>query len=113
MALRVDTVFVKVADLTRSVNWYRRFGIEPGPRYDDWQTMNVDGETSFALHRWDPMPAPAKTVIAFRVDDLDAAVTRLAAEGIEPIDEATDIGVARFITFADPDGNEVQLLERP
>ncbi len=38
---------------------------------------------------------------------------RLAADGIHPTDrEVTDTGMARFTTYLDPDGNEVQLLER-
>jgi predicted enzyme related to lactoylglutathione lyase len=51
-------------------------------------------------------------VISFRVPDLRAEIERLAGEGIAPIDEVTDSGTARFVTFADPDGNEIQLLER-
>ena len=50
---------------------------------------------------------------SFRVTHLDGHISRLAAVGINPTDEAiTDTGVARFTTFTDPDGNEVQLLER-
>ena len=40
-------------------------------------------------------------------------MSRLAADGITPTDrEVTDTGMARFTTYLDPDGNEVQLLER-
>jgi predicted enzyme related to lactoylglutathione lyase len=53
-------------------------------------------------------------VPSFRVDDLDDAISRLAAAGIDPTDPSiTDTGVARFTTFTDPDGNQVQLLETP
>ncbi|MFQ5524344.1 MAG: VOC family protein [Acidimicrobiia bacterium] len=109
---QVDAVFVLATDLDRSVEWYRTFGIEPGPRYDDWQTMKVGGEVHFALHGWDDHPGTYNAMVAFRVDDLDAELAHLAVSGIEPVDEITDIGVARFVTFADPDGNHVQLLER-
>ena len=114
MALQVDTVFVWVTDLDRSVPWYAALGIEAGPRFGTWQTMTVDGETRFALHEGGRPPGAATGAVAFRVVDLNGEVERLSGMGIDPFDrEVTDTGLARFITFTDPDGNDVQLLERP
>lgn len=87
-------------------------GSSPGHLYDTWQVMNVDGETKFALHQGIREEGPSTTVISFRVEDLESEIARLAAGGIEPIDQITDTGTTRFTTFVDPDGNEVQLLER-
>jgi catechol 2,3-dioxygenase-like lactoylglutathione lyase family enzyme len=113
VAFQVDTVFVWVTDLDRSVEWYAELGIAAGPRYGAWQAMAVDGETTFALHEGDRPPGQATGAVAFRVDDLDAQIERLARSGIESTDdETTDTGVARFTTFSDPDGNDIQLLER-
>ena len=112
MSLQVDTLFIWVTDLDESLVWYRHIGFEPGPRYDTWQVMNVEGDTRFALHQGIRDPGPSTSVPSFRVDDLEAEIDRLADMGIEPIDEITDSGTARFVTFVDPDGNEIQLLER-
>jgi hypothetical protein len=60
--------------------------------------------------RW--RDAPSTAVVSFRVDALEEEVARLAGLDIEPRDEMTDSGTARFITYLDPDGNEIQLLER-
>jgi catechol 2,3-dioxygenase-like lactoylglutathione lyase family enzyme len=113
MAMQLDTVFVWVNDLDRSLEWYRMVGLEPGARHGGWQEMKVDGGTRFALHQG-PRPAGDSTAVpAFRVADLDAEIVRLVSLGIGASDdEATDTGVARFITFTDPDGNRIQLLER-
>lgn len=114
MTPQVDTVFVWVTDLDRSVDWYAALGIEAGPRHGAWQSMVVGGETRFALHQGERPSGPATGAIAFRVDDLDADIARLAELGIEPSDDGiTDTGVARFTTFTDPDDNDIQLLERP
>lgn len=114
MAFQVDTVFVWVIDLPTSVEWYSRFGIQPGAAYGDWQTMDISGGTAFALHRGERPPGGSTSGIAFRVDDLDAEIARLGEVGITPSDgDVTETGVARFTTFRDPDGNDVQLLERP
>jgi predicted enzyme related to lactoylglutathione lyase len=72
----------------------------------------MEGETRFALHQGIRPEGGSTAVISFRVPDLRAEIERLAGEGIAPIDEVTDSGTARFVTFADPDGNEIQLLER-
>ena len=113
MAFQVDTVFVWVTDVEESVGWYRQFGIEAGPRYGGWQTMLVDGEAHFALHQGVRHKGPSTGAIAFRVDDLNDEIRRLAGLAIRPTDdEITDTGISRFTTFQDPDGNDVQLLER-
>jgi predicted enzyme related to lactoylglutathione lyase len=112
VALQVDTVFVWVTDLGASVDWYTTLGIEPGPLYGTWQEMSVDGETRFALHQGVRAPGASTAVISLRVDDLESEVARLRREGIDPTDDITDTGTARFITFVDPDENEIQLLER-
>lgn len=64
MALQVDTVFVWVTDLDRSVEWYASLGIEPGPRYGAWQNMAVDGKVRFALHLGDRPQGRATGAVA-------------------------------------------------
>jgi predicted enzyme related to lactoylglutathione lyase len=112
MPLQVDTVFVWVNDLEESLAWYRALGLAAGPRYDAWQTMEIGGEAKFALHQGKREAGPSTAVISFRVDDLQAEIERVGREGIRPVDEITETGAARFATFVDPDGNEIQLLER-
>lgn len=114
MPLQLDTVFVWVTDLDRSLDWYGALGLEPGPRHGPWQDMILNGATRFALHQGDHPGGPSTSVPSFRVSDLDEEISRLARVGIEPTDPAvTDTGAARFTTFTDPDGNQIQLLERP
>lgn len=113
MTFQLDTVFVWVTDLDRALAWYSRLGIEAGPRYGAWQNMEVDGETRFALHEGDRPESGSTAVPSFRVGDLDGEIRRLQTLGIEPTDlDITDTGVVRFTTFTDPDGNQIQLLER-
>ncbi len=113
MAFQLDTVFVWVTDLGRSKDWYSNLGIEAGTAYGPWQTMVLDGDVAFALHQGERTTGPSTSVPSFRVDDLDGHIARLGGLGIEPSDaEITDTGQARFTTFTDPDGNDIQLLER-
>jgi predicted enzyme related to lactoylglutathione lyase len=55
---------------------------------------------------------PARHMVAFETDDIDAEYARLRSKGvdfIEPPGAAVD-GV-RVATFEDPDGNYLQLLQ--
>lgn len=113
MALSIDTVFVWVSDIDRSLPWYRGLGVEAGPRHGTWQAMVTEGGTRFGLHQGDRKRGEPTAALAFGVPDLEAEMERLAELGIDPMDaEVTDTGAARFITYGDPDGNEVQLLQR-
>jgi len=112
MGLELDTVFVWVTDLERSIPWYRAVGLEAAAPQGTWQEISVSGETRFALHQGHRPEGPPTSVPSFRVDDLSSHMERLAASGIEPLGPVTDIGVARFAAYADPDGNEIQFLER-
>lgn len=114
MSLQVDTVYVWVNDLEQALQWYATLGFEPGDRYGPWQTMNMAGNVAFALHQGIREEGPATAVVSFLVDDLESEIKRLSDLYIEPSDpDITDTGTARFTTFKDPDGNEIQLLERP
>ena len=113
MALQVDTVFVWVTDLDESLEWYRQLGLEAGPRFETWQVIAVDGDTKFALHQGIRHDGPSTAVVSFLVDDLEAELDRLAGLGIEPTEaEIMDSGTVRWVTFLDPDGNEIRLAER-
>ncbi|MGA7281310.1 MAG: VOC family protein [Acidimicrobiia bacterium] len=112
MMVSVDTVFLWVTDLESALDWFRRVGIDAGPRHGTWQVMKVDGGPTFALHEGSRPEGPPTAVVALRVDDLDAEMARLEGVGIRPVDDITDTGVSRFATYQDPDRNQIQLLER-
>jgi catechol 2,3-dioxygenase-like lactoylglutathione lyase family enzyme len=108
----LDTVFVWVTDLDRSLGWYAKLGLEPGPQHGTWQPMVLEGDAVFALHEGRGDHTRVNAVVGLRIDDLDAAIAELAAAGIEPLDSMlTDTGQRRFTTFVDPDGNQIQLIE--
>lgn len=52
---------------------------------------------------------PGRVIMNFHVDDFDAAQAQLDAAGVEWISIA-DREAGRFGTFADPDGNHLQII---
>lgn len=51
--------------------------------------------------------------LAIRVSDLDAALTALRQRGVEVAEPAAAAGGGRVASFRDPEGNIVQVVERP
>jgi len=70
----------------------------------------------------DEGPAPAQTPrfapglrhVALRVSDLDAARAALAKAGVDFLFEPVEaVGGGRIVSFRDPEGNELQIVQRP
>lgn len=126
MAKAIHTM-IRVLDEARSVAFYRTaFGLEPAARIDfetftlvylrgpeaDFEvelTINKDRAEPYAL-------GDGYGHVAFVVDDLDAEHARFAAAGLGPrkIVEFERDGalLARFFFVADPDGYQIEVLQR-
>jgi len=114
----------RVLDLDRSVGFYRKLGFEearripireeavnaflalPGdvPRLE--LTCNIGREEPYEI-------GTGYGHIAVSIDDLDRALERLAAEGIEPEKPPYTIreGGSRLCFVRDPDGYRIELIE--
>jgi predicted enzyme related to lactoylglutathione lyase len=105
---------VMVSDMQRAVAFYSEtLGFERGPQYgDEWAEIRANGVT-IGLHPGGKRPvAPhhRHLSIGLRVDDLDAAVKRLEADGVQFTQAPIDRG-SRLAYFTDPDGNPLYLIE--
>jgi catechol 2,3-dioxygenase-like lactoylglutathione lyase family enzyme len=114
--LGIDHVYYWTRDMDGAVEFYRDVvGLILEVRHgDDWSEFRA-GPIRFALHGTDAETprAPSGTVV-FAVGDLDAERRRLEAAGVRFDERAGEVqGRLRFASFRDPDGNPVQLLERP
>jgi predicted enzyme related to lactoylglutathione lyase len=73
------------------------------------------GDVHFAIHPaegWPGVPArnSQSPVISFGTSNLKAVAARLSANGVK-VTGPTDHGFAQGISFRDPDGNSVSILE--
>ncbi|MBY6047039.1 VOC family protein [Vannielia litorea] len=118
---------IRVLDEERSVDFYRRaFGLEVADRLDFPEFTLVymsNGETGFEVELTinKDRTAPYELGdgyghLAVSVDDLAAEHARFEAEGLAPrkLVEFAPAGevVARFFFVADPDGYQIEVLER-
>jgi len=118
---------IRVRDEARSVDFYRRaFGLEVAARLDFPGFTLVylsDAETGFEVEltinkdRTEPYDlGDGYGHLAVSVADLDAEHARFTAEGLTPrtlVEFAPDGEmIARFFFVADPDGYQIEVLER-
>jgi len=118
---------IRVLDEARSVDFYgKAFGLEVADRFD-FDTFTLvylrNPESDFELEltvnkdRTDPYDlGDGYGHIAFCVDDLDAEHVRFSKLGLEPrkIVEFERDGalMAKFFFVTDPDGYQIELLQR-
>lgn len=123
---RVGHVHLKVADLERSLRFYRDLlGFQITAWYGDQAVFISAGgyHHHIGLNTWyskDAPPAPVRSAGLFHTailypsrKDLAVAVKRLVDAGY-PLTGASDHGVSEAIYLNDPDGNGVELYrDRP
>ncbi|HEX6230617.1 MAG TPA: VOC family protein [Actinomycetota bacterium] len=110
----LDHVWFWVGDMGRAVAFYEgTVGLALLRRDGDvWAELDAGG-VRLGLHgAGDGRAMPAGGTVVLRVDDLDLARTALERRGVRFDDHVGEIdGRARFASFADPDGNRLQLIE--
>lgn len=120
-------MMIRVLDEARSVDFYSRaFWLEVADRldFDSFTLVYLSNrESTFELEltvnkgRTEPYtPGDGYGHLAVSVDDVAAEHARLAAAGLEPR-KLVDFGngdklVARFFFISDPDGYQIEVLER-
>jgi predicted enzyme related to lactoylglutathione lyase len=115
---RVDFIGVPVRDLTRADAFYgKTLGLERNPnssaRWVEYEIGNVTlALISPAVMGPDFEPQPHSMPIALRVANVEETRRKLEAAGVEFHGETIDSGVCHIATFADPDGNVLELHRR-
>ncbi len=121
----IGGIFIKARDRQALLAWYRdHLGIDVqdwGGAVFRWQTPErpePEGSTSWCVFDAAAEPdyfAPSKAgfMLNFRVDNLDALLPVLRAEGcdVDPKTDASEFG--KFAWVMDPEGNRIELWEPP
>ena len=118
--MNLNQITLPSTDLERSADFYRKMGftqiVSAPPRYARFECPQ--GEATFSLHQVAPADGSASqgfagtgVVVYFEVDDLDARVAHLCADGFVfdsmPTDERW---LWREARLRDPDGNTLCLF---
>jgi catechol 2,3-dioxygenase-like lactoylglutathione lyase family enzyme len=113
--VRLNHVTVGVTDIERSVEFYKRLGLEQivanYPSYARF--VCPDGDATFSLHGLEPgqeLPQQS-TSVHFECDDVDGTVAALKANGIAfDMDPTDQPYLWREAVLRDPDGNVIILF---
>ncbi len=112
-AFRFDCVFYYVSDLDRAIQFYTTaFGFRLSSR-DAEARFHVDG-ILFEL-----VPTSDRAVLSghgnarltLAVDEIEAAARELQAKGVPPVSDVHQVSNGRFLSLADPDGNQIILWQ--
>ncbi|WP_088009436.1 VOC family protein [Indiicoccus explosivorum] len=105
---RIDTVFLPVTDLDRSIQWYTgTFGFPIRWTHTEGGYACLDiGETPLTLVRTDAVTPEAHMRFNFFVTDPDAAHRQLTERGAGPSAIHHD-GNLQWFDFTDPDGHKL------
>lgn len=102
------------------LEWYEKhLGIKAHPEYGtafewrDKENPEKEGMTTWSIFKPESKYFDQPFMVNYRVDDLDALLEALKAEGVEidPKRESADYG--KFAWIIDPEGNGIELWEPP
>jgi len=119
----IGGVFFKAKDAPALRAWYRQhLGIDVqswGGTAFTW--TDSDGKPTGGMTVWSVSPEESKHfapstasfMINYRVEDLQAVVSALKAEGCTVVGEVADSDDGKFAWVMDPEGNKVELWQPP
>ena len=113
-------IFFKADDPEKLYQWYEQhLGIQRKAEgvtfpWRDADNPEKEGLTAWAIFKRDSTyfdPSRAQAMINYRVDNLDAVLEALQAEGVEIDPKREDYDFGRFAWIFDPEGNKIELWE--
>lgn len=116
----IGGIFFKAKDRANMMAWYEKnLGIAADPNWGaafEWREKDdpqKEGQTAWSVFKEESKHFEGPFMVNYRVDDLDALLKALEAEGvrIDPKRESADYG--KFAWIYDPEGNRIELWEPP
>ena len=106
-------VHLRVKDPAATLAWYtQNFGGEAAKLRGKLDGVRFNGVWLFAMAGADAPPPTAIQLVALRVDDVDAALKGLNANGVKTVTEARELPALRYAFVQDPNGIRVEVVKR-
>jgi catechol 2,3-dioxygenase-like lactoylglutathione lyase family enzyme len=105
---RIDTVFLQVKDLEKSIKWYVEvlgFNLRWSDNDNGYAAINIS-ETPLTLVRADNVSPTSHILFNFYSSDIKRAYTALIEKGVE-VEDIIDYGNVLSFNFLDLDGNKL------
>jgi catechol-2,3-dioxygenase len=114
MQPKLAVVAIHTENLPETAAFYQEIiGLELMPRHGHERVHLKMGDHLYLVIIKGKPPTAAERfpVIAFKVDDLEAAVEELRGKGVEMPDGIEEDSVSRWVMLEDPGGNLVEIAE--
>ena len=115
MSARIAVISLWSQDVTKTAHFYHDvIGLKLLPHHGDRPHFDVGG-VYLTILKGLPLPAenavpPRFPLVAFAVDDLDAAIARLHLHGVAIPWGIESDSQSRWVMFNDPSGNLIELV---
>ncbi|MGE0636242.1 MAG: VOC family protein [Bacteroidia bacterium] len=116
----IGGVFFKTADPKKTKEWYSK---NLGMKTDDYGTMfefrTAENPEEKAYLQWSPFsektkyfePSQKEFMINYRVENIEALVEELKANGVTVLDSIATYDYGKFVHILDPENNKIELWE--
>jgi len=116
----IGGIFIGAKDPAAMQAWYKQhLGIDVQPwggaafRWTDDAGTPVGGTTAWSIGKGGNFGEGKTYMVNYRVDDLDALMQALKAEGCNVLEQMDDPAFGKFGWVVDPEGNKVELWQPP
>src|ERR1700712_235750 len=116
----IGGIFFKCKDPNKMREWYNtHLGVDAGKYGAKFEWRQEADPTKKGVTQWSPFsettkyfePSTSDYMINYRVENLDALVEQLKAEGVTIVDKVEDSDYGKFVHIMDLEGNKVELWE--
>jgi catechol 2,3-dioxygenase-like lactoylglutathione lyase family enzyme len=106
-------VTIMVADMERSINFYTQaLGLPLGFRAgNEWAQLEAPGLTIGLHPAREPATPGTQLSLGFSVQNLSETIAQLRQRGVAIADPGIPAGRDQIVSFADPDGTSLYLIE--
>ena len=113
-------IFFKCTDPAKMNDWYaKNLGLETSPYGANFHWREMENPENTGTTVWSTFPQdtpyfkPSNKdfMINYRVQNIEALVEQLKADGVQIVDELAVYEYGKFIHIMDPEGNAIELWE--
>ncbi|MCP9752060.1 VOC family protein [Ferruginibacter sp. HRS2-29] len=117
----IGGIFFYSDDLQKTKDWYtQNLGIEINAwGSSSFDSRNIDKPEEVNTLQWSPFkkdsdhfaPSQKEFMINYRVQNLDALLSRLKENGVSILDDVATYDFGKFVHIMDAEGNKIELWE--
>jgi len=116
----IGGIFFKCKDPKKMTEWYKdHLGLNTNPYGANFEWYEAADSTRKAQTQWTPFsettkyfePSASAFMINYRVENLEALVAEIKANGVTIVDSIETYDYGKFVHILDAEGNKVQLWE--